>query len=223
MMSTSDNFSATLLPSSLVSDLFPSASMTPTGSTTTSGPTTTPSIDQVTCGGDAVLVGGNTTMRLLAPHVVVYACKPGYQETGDGVNVIECNSNTWKPSTPLQCVLVEEEEEPVKEVPTWIPALIILMVIFLVVVVVVVVVVAVWVCRGNHFRQPITTWQQEEQEQNQQEHLQPRPPTPKKPEKTTRRWPWQRPSKPPPGHFGLDGVAWTVSPDDSILPVKRRF
>ncbi|KAK7105854.1 hypothetical protein V1264_017180 [Littorina saxatilis] len=104
--------------------------------------------------------------------------------------------------------------------PKWIPILAILLVAVLATALLGVLVLALWVCRANYFRTSIIVNQSPPPPPPQAEVQASKPSAPKK---ASRRWPWQRPSKPPCGHFGLDGVAWTVSPDDSILPVKRRF
>ncbi|KAK7101949.1 hypothetical protein V1264_020250 [Littorina saxatilis] len=92
-----------------------SAPTTSDVTTTTTIPTTTP--DPVRCNGDPPPPGQGSSLKLLAPGVLVYTCNPGFVEKRSGSSVVRCdvNATSWTPNKGLVCEPPEEESV----VPPW--------------------------------------------------------------------------------------------------------
>ncbi|KAK7495515.1 hypothetical protein BaRGS_00013213 [Batillaria attramentaria] len=204
--STDDNITM-VMPSSVTMPFSAVVTSPPTTTTTTLDP-----IESLKCNGEFPPPGGNSSYRLLVLRLVEYTCNHGYKRSG-GQTLMECKRKGWdngRTDRILQCHALEPDPV-IKRVPEE-------LVTSLIVVGVLLVVVAIGLALftallrsslGMTYGRTLP-WQQTT-----------KPPAFAK-GGHSRRWPWKRPPRPryPPGHVGLDGVAWVVDADTVAHPVK---
>ncbi|KAK7101530.1 hypothetical protein V1264_019901 [Littorina saxatilis] len=223
------SFNLTTVTPTSVSDLMtsPSASMmsslivtTPSGPTTTRAPKPTTTPDpwaHLKCKNKLPLHAPDASFEVFVPGVLIYTCSPGFRQISGGA-FIRCGAS-WGWTGPKGLIVCEqviiEKPPPPDPVPEWLVPMVTAAAVLLGVLVLSILLVVLCVKRAP-FLKRVRPWQ----------------PLPAEPATTKsgqgrRGWPWKRPwrtqrsTRPPPGHFGLDGVAWVVSDDNAIFPVKR--